>query len=249
MSLSTLLADKVVVITGASRGLGAGLAEAYGAAGARLGLCARSEVTGGGDRVVTARLDVGDEAAVDRFCAQVVAALGPIDLWINNAGLLAPVAPLAETEGDAWRSHLDTNVNGVWAGSRAFIRHRRQAGPGGVLVNVSSGAGRNAYAGWSAYCAGKAAVDRLTECVALEEAPHGLRAHAVAPGIIDTDMQALIRSTPAERFPSVDKFHRIKAEGRFSSPAWVAARLAELVFDPAHRSDEVLCGLPLEHPL
>lgn len=249
MSLAALLTDKVVVITGASRGLGAGLADAYGAAGARLGLCARSASWPLGDRVVAEGLDVADEDAVARFAAAVVKRHGAIDLWINNAGVLAPIAPLVEIEGAALRRHLETNLVGVWAGSRAFLRHRRAVGPGGVLINVSSGAARSAYAGWSAYCAGKAAVDRLTECIALEEQGHGTRAHAVAPGIIETDMQVLIRSTPAERFPMVGKFHQLKAEGRHSSTVWVAARLAELVFDPAHRTDDVLVSLPLEHPL
>ena len=90
---------------------------------------------------------------------------------------------------------------GVLFGTQAFVRHLRRRGGEGVLVNVSSGAARKPYAGWSVYCAAKAAVDRMTECVALEEAAHGLRAYALAPGVIDTDMQALIRATPAARFP------------------------------------------------
>jgi NAD(P)-dependent dehydrogenase (short-subunit alcohol dehydrogenase family) len=244
--LADLIADKVVVVTGSSRGLGAGLAAAYLSAGARLGLCARSATPSHDPRVVSAALDVADEAAVERFAGEVTTRLGPIDLWINNAGLLAPIGPLAEIDGAALRQHLETNVVGVWAGSRAYLRQRRSSG-GGVLVNVSSGAARKAYAGWSAYCAGKAAVDRMSECNAVEEP--WLRVHAVAPGVIDTDMQALIRSTPAARFPAVDRFVKMKAEGSFSTPGWVAARLAELVFDPGHRTSDVLVSLPLEHPL
>ena len=125
----------------------------------------------------------------------------------------------------------------------------RQHGGGGVLVNISSGAGRNPYHGWGAYCAGKAAVDRMSECLALEEADSGLRVHSVAPGIIETGMQELIRATPRERFPMVDKFLKFKEDDLFSSPRFVADRLVELAFDPSKTPDEVLVGFPLEHPL
>jgi NAD(P)-dependent dehydrogenase (short-subunit alcohol dehydrogenase family) len=242
-----LVRGRVVVITGASRGIGAGVAAAYRAAGAHLGLCARTPIPAG-DGAVTAGLDVTDAAAVARFADEVASRLGPIDLWINNAGVLEPIGPLADIELAAFARHLEVDLVGVFAGTQAYLRHRRRIGPGGVLVNISSGAARHAYAGWSAYCASKAAVDRLSECVALEEAGRGLRVHAVAPGIVDTAMQAQIRATSAERFPAVGKFLRLAAEGGFSTLPWVAARLAELVFDPDHRTDEVLVELALEFP-
>jgi NAD(P)-dependent dehydrogenase (short-subunit alcohol dehydrogenase family) len=247
VTLAELVGGRVVVVTGASRGLGAGLAAAYRAAGARLGLCARSAADATTATEVSRALDIVDDAAVERFAGEVAARLGPIDLWINNAGVLEPIAPLIDVDLAAVRRHLEINVVGVFAGTRAYLRHRRAVGGGGVLVNVSSGAGRKGYHGWSAYCAGKAAVDRLSECVALEQP--GLRVHAVAPGVIDTDMQALIRATPVERFAEVGRFERMKAEGTFSTTPWVAARLAELAFDPARQTTDVITALPLEHPL
>ena len=242
------LAGKTVVITGASRGLGAGLARDFAGRGMKLGLCARSApVLPDGPEVVAAELDVRDEEAVERFAAGVAARLGPIDLWINNAGVLEPIRPLVDAPADEWARHIEINVLGVARGSAAFCRHRRGVGPGGTLVNISSGAGRKGYFGWSAYCAGKAAVDRMSECLALEEATAGTRVLSVAPGIIDTRMQEQIRASTAADFPEVERFVRMKEEGRFSSTEWVAARLVELVFDPARRTDEVLVGLPLEH--
>jgi len=244
------LAGKTAVITGASRGLGAGLAEQFAQRGMRLGLCARgAPALPDGPAVVAAQLDVRDAAAVERFCADVVARFGSIDLWINNAGVLEPIRPLVEAPAADWARHIEINVLGVAWGSAVFCRHRRQVGAGGTLVNISSGAGRKGYFGWSAYCAGKAAVDRLSECLALEEQEAGTRILSVAPGIVETQMQEQIRASSAAHFPEVDRFVRIKQEGRFSSPAWVADRLLELVFDPARRTGEVLVGLPLEHPL
>jgi NAD(P)-dependent dehydrogenase (short-subunit alcohol dehydrogenase family) len=236
---------RTAVITGASRGLGAGLAQAFHARGLRLGLCARSApVLAGEPEVLAERVDVRDAAAVARFAAAVEARFGAIDLWINNAGLLEPIDPLRDIAPDAARAHLEVNVLGVLFGTQAFVRHLRRRGGEGVLVNLSSGAARKPYAGWSVYCAGKAAVDRLTECVALEEAAQGLRAYAVAPGVIDTDMQALIRATPAARFPAVERFVERKREGRFNTPAFVAAQLLALAFDPTARPSEVCIRLP-----
>jgi NAD(P)-dependent dehydrogenase (short-subunit alcohol dehydrogenase family) len=210
---------------------------------------ARRPVLPDGPDVVAGQLDVRDPEAVDRFCDRVTERLGAIDLWINNAGVLEPIGPLVQAPAAEWARHIEINVLGVAWGSAAYCRHRRQVGPGGTLVNISSGAGRRGYFGWSAYCAGKAAVDRLSECLALEEKAAGTRVLAVAPGVIETRMQEQIRATAAADFPEVDRFVRMKEEDRFSSPEWVAARLLELVFDPARQGDEVLVGLPLEHPV
>lgn len=238
------VAGKTAVITGASRGIGAGLASAFHTAGMNLALCARGEsAVPDGDRVISARFDVTDEAAMEAFCAQAEARFGHIDLWINNAGVLAPIGPLREIEVADFRRHLDINVTGVFLGTRAYVRHLHRVGGGGVLVNISSGAARNGYAGWSAYCAGKAAVDLLTESVAIEEQAIGLRAHAVAPGVIDTAMQELIRGTSADKFPMVDKFHAMKENDTFSSPEHVAREMLALAFDPARAGDPVRTGL------
>lgn len=235
------------MITGASRGLGAGLAQAFAEAGLRLGLCARSApVLADGPDVRAARLDVRDAAAVAAFATSVEARFGAIDLWVNNAGVLDPIAPLRDVEPGAARLHFEVNVLGVLHGSQAFVRHLHRRAGEGVLVNVSSGAAQKAYAGWSVYCAAKAAVDRMTECIALEEAAHGLRAFAIAPGVIDTDMQALIRATPAERFPEVGRFLERKREGRFNSARFVAEQILAIAFDPTSRPAEVCVRLPDE---
>jgi benzil reductase ((S)-benzoin forming) len=87
----------------------------------------------------------------------------------------------------------------------------------------------------------------MSEAMALEEAEHGLRVHAVAPGVIDTDMQTTIRNCTPEQFPRVQKFLDLKARDAFSSPAFVADRMLELAFDPQAADTPVLTTLPLEH--
>jgi NAD(P)-dependent dehydrogenase (short-subunit alcohol dehydrogenase family) len=238
------LSGRVAVITGASRGLGAGMAAHLATEGVILGLCARHRpelVAATRPRVhdglvehavvpLTAAVDVTDAAALCEFGDHVVGRFGRIDLWINNAGVLVPIGPLADADPDALAQNVDVNVRGVLYGSRWFARHVRRRGGGGVLVNITSGAAQRPYVGWAAYCAAKAAVDMCTEVVALEGRSWGLRAHAVAPGVVDTDMQALIRSTDEADFPEVAAFRAMADHHAFNTPTWVADRILELAF-------------------
>ena len=218
----------VAVITGASRGLGAGMAVALAAEGVRLGLCARTcPEAPDGTESVTGSVDVADADAVERFGSQVVTAFGRIDLWVNNAGLLDPIGPLADADPAAVRASIEVNVLGVVHGSATFARHvRGRPGPG-VLVNLSSGAATRPYEGWAAYGGSKAAVEMITEVVAREERSHGLSAYALSPGLVDTAMQSLIRSTPVAAFPAVERFREVHRRGAFNSPAWVTRYVLE----------------------
>jgi benzil reductase ((S)-benzoin forming) len=249
--MSRTLEGRVAVITGASRGLGAGLAARFAEHGVRLGLCARHEpaapVGAAPAGAVTASVDVTDAQAVDRFASEVADRLGPIDLWINNAGLLEPIAPLRDAEPSALEAHIRTNVLGVLYGSRAYARHVRRTNRGGVLVNITSGAATSVYEGWSAYCAAKAAVDQATRVIAAEEADAGLRAYAVAPGVVDTDMQAMIRATSPEAFPQVERFRKMAETGAFNTPRSVADHILGAAFDPAAEPDDIVWRVPTDY--
>jgi benzil reductase ((S)-benzoin forming) len=185
---------------------------------------------------------------VDEFALAVEERFGTIDLWINNAGVLEPIKPLRDVGATEFRDHIDINLTGLFLCTRAFVKHLHRRGTGGVLINVSSGAAWNAYAGWSAYCAGKSGVERLTECVQLEEEQHGLRAYSVAPGVIDTDMQTLIRDCTPEDFPEVERFRERKVTDSYNTAAFVAEHLLAMAFEPAARPEEVAVRLPDEKP-
>jgi len=223
------LRGKVAFITGASRGLGAGLAARFAEHGVQLGLCARHEPDGpAGSGALTASVDVTDVAHLERFADAVAETLGPIDLWINNAGVLDPMGPLRELEPDHIASALAINIGGVITGTQIFIDRSADAPPARrALINISSGAASSVYAGWSVYGAAKAAVDQLTRVVAAEEP--GLVCHAVAPGVVDTDMQAFIREQDAETFPAVDRFNDIDERGAWNSPTWIADHLLAIL--------------------
>lgn len=224
-----LLRGKVAVITGASRGLGAGIAARFASYGVDVGLCARTEPAAPqGVRALTGAFDITDAKAVDRFATAVASHLGPIDMWINNAGVLEPMGPqrLHQT-ADMYHS-LAVNVGGVANGTQAFSTRARGWVPARrVLVNISSGAATSIYEGWSIYGAAKAAVNHFTEIIAAEEP--GLLCYAVAPGLVDTDMQSEIRRQDARTFPAVDRFRQVAAEGAFNSPEWVADHLLGLL--------------------
>ncbi len=241
------LEGKVIVITGASKGLGAGLGARFAQLGATLGLCARTEPRPvEGTRALTGAVDVADAAEVERFAGAVEENLGPIDLWINNAGMLDPIGPQRLHDPDDVTMALLVNIGGVANGTRAFTRRARKWPPGHrVLVNISSGAARSSYEGWSVYGATKAAVDHFTEIVAVEEP--GILCHAVSPGVVETGMQAAIRATSADTFPSVDKFQRIHDEGMANTPAWVADHLAAILIGTL-MPDAIVYRVPDEHP-
>lgn len=240
------VAGRTALITGASGGIGAGIAERFAALGVRVALCARTEPTlpPGADGT-TASVDVTDADAVADFVEGAAAALGPLDLCIANAGILGPLGPLRDDDPAAVAATFRTNVEGVAHTAAAYARHvRGRSGPG-VFLGISSGAGRNPTAGWAPYAASKAAVDALCVAFAEEESDAGLRVVAVAPGVVDTGMQEAIRASTPDAFPRHEQFVRMKADEAFNGAAFVADHLLRLAFAP-EPGDDVLVRLPAE---
>lgn len=241
------LEGKVAFVSGASRGIGAALATRFEERGMRLVLCSRgAPVLATGERVLARRVDVRDAAAVEALASEGEARFGPVDLWINNAGVLEPIRPVRDVPVEAFREHIDTNLVGVFIGTQCYVRQLRRHGRAGVLVNLSSGAAWKPYAGWGAYCAGKAAVERFTEVVAVEESGIGLRAHSIAPGVVDTEMQVRIRAARDADFPDRGRFVRRKETGAFNDPVFVADEILAIAFDPDRRPEGVAVRLAFD---
>lgn len=238
--------SRIALITGSSRGLGAGIAREFAELGYQLALCSRSKpALDPCHDVLTAQFDIRDDAALRRFGEEAIDHFGRIDLWINNAGLLEPIQPLRDCDLSEWWELMEVNVRAVAHGSQIFARHVRDREGEGVLVNISSGAAHHGYAGWTAYCASKAAVDLLSEALQIEEREAGLRVYSVAPGVIDTDMQTLIRSRSEDDFPEVAKFHELKENESFNSTGYVARSLHEMAW--GEKPQDVVLRLPSEH--
>lgn len=242
--LTVLLDGRVVVITGASRGLGLGMANWYVDKGARVGACARTEPGIVGELVLTRAVDVTDSEELESFAAEVSAQLGPIDLWINNAGVLEPLARQRSLEWEVLAANFAINVGGVLNGTRAFLARLAADRHRGALINVSSGLGDRGLAGTTAYSAAKAAVNRLTEVVALEELELLTIARAVSPGMVDTDMQALIRSQSEDVLPDRERFRRSSEQGTMNTPEWVAEVFAGWVFGVDAPPESIVTRVP-----
>lgn len=195
--MKTDLTGKTVLITGASRGLGAALAGAFAAAGSRLVLCARGEdrlaelassLTAEGAEVEWSAADVTDREGVGSLVARGEARFGGVDAVVLNASILGSRVPLADQAPQEWRTVLDVNVTGALIAAQAVLpgmRARRR----GSIISVSSGVGDRPRAGWGAYAVSKWALEALTWNLALEEREHGIRANVVDPGRMRTDMR------------------------------------------------------------
>lgn len=227
-----MMQGKVVVITGAGRGIGAAAAREFAAAGARLALLARTgaEIEAlaaelGGD-VMALTCDVGDYAQVTAAFAAVVARFGALDVLVNNAGVIEPIARLAEADPADFARAVAVNLNGVFYGMRAALPQMR-AQKAGTIINVSSGAAVNPLEGWGAYCSSKAAALMLTRVGHLEEAAHGIRVLGLSPGTVATEMQVKIRASGVNPVSQLDPSVHIAAEWPAKTLVWMCGRGAD----------------------
>jgi NAD(P)-dependent dehydrogenase (short-subunit alcohol dehydrogenase family) len=223
---------KVVAITGASRGIGAAAARVFAAAGAKVALLARSEreidalAAEIGPAALALRCDVADWASVQQAVATVVQRFGRLDVLVNNAGTIDPIARLADVDPAAWGRAVDVNLKGVFHGLRAAIPVMRAQGSG-TIITVSSGAARAALEGWSSYCAGKAGALMLTQAAHLEEGPHGIRVLGLSPGTVATEMQVKIKASGINPVSQLDPAVHIPADWPARALLWMCGPEAD----------------------
>ncbi len=192
------LTGKTALITGASRGIGEAAAREFARLGANVALAARSKteikrIAGElGKQAIAVTCDVADAASVQDAVRATVTTFGSLDILLNNAGAIDPIAQIGDIDPDAWGRVIDVNVKGVYHGIHAALPHMRN---GGTILTIGSGAANSALEGWSHYCASKAAVHHLNRCLHQEKHGQGIRALVLSPGTVATQMQRDIKSS------------------------------------------------------
>ncbi|KAJ2657514.1 hypothetical protein IWW48_004479 [Coemansia sp. RSA 1200] len=229
---------RVAIVTGASRGIGLAISKGFLDNGVSVIGVARSH-----DALVKEQTKFMEECSQAAFipCAADIATAAGIEsvarsleqngldlcALINNAGVIQPIAKIADLNIDQWRRHFEVNVTAVVALTQRLVPVLRKNNA--RVINVSSGAASHAYGAWSAYCASKAAVNMITQSIAIEEPE--IVALAIRPGVVDTDMQGIVRNSGVESMLSseYEKFKSLHETGGLlppEKPAYSIVRLA-----------------------
>lgn len=237
--------DAAAIVTGHSRGIGEAVAA---------GLLARHVRVLGVSRHGNAELvrqhpgmlqeavvDLGDAAALSRWAADGAPRrfIGDAKraVLVNNAGVIQPIGPLETQDASLIARAITVNVAAAFMLSAAFVQATMQLAERRIL-HVSSGAGRKPYAGWSIYCSTKAAMDHHARCVALDRTPH-LRISSVAPGVVDTEMQAEIRASTDRNFPDRPRFVEMHRDHALPSPERTGGKLVDYLLSDVFGAEPV----------
>lgn len=217
MSFEMRLDGQVAIVTGASSGLGWHFATTLARAGAKVAVAARrtdrlqelvDEIQGFDGRAICVKLDVTDGDSIREAIAHTATELGPITVLVNNSGI-AITKPVLETSEEDWDAVLDVNLRGAWLMAQECAKHMADHGHGGSIINIASILGLRVTKQLASYAAAKAGLIHLTEAMALELAPHGIRVNAIAPGYVETEInkdfftseagQKMIKKIPQRR--------------------------------------------------
>jgi 3-oxoacyl-[acyl-carrier protein] reductase len=227
----------VVLITGASRGIGAATAKAFAAQGHAVAINYRTdeagaqavlrEIVSAGGQAMLAQTDVADAAACEHMLAQITQQLGPVSILINNAAQFDREPFDRVTFEDAQRV-LNANVLGPFVLSQLVVRGLMARKAGGSIVHISSVLAQHAFENRSIYIASKGAVEALTRAMAIELAPHNIRVNCIAPGLIATE--ALIAGLPEEARVATETLIPF---GRLGQPSEIADAIVFLASDAA----------------
>lgn len=216
------LSGRVALITGASRGIGLAIAQAYAQAGARVVLVSRKQksldkaaeaIRKEGGSALPLAAHTGDVVAIQQVVEQVIATYGGIDILVNNAGTNPHFGPILTAEESHWEKILDVNLRGYFRLAKACVPSMRKRG-GGKVINIASIAGMRPQPRMGVYCVSKAGVIMLTQVLAQELAAENIQVNAIAPGFIKTRFSRALWENPAIH----EEIVRSTPQGRMAEP-------------------------------
>jgi len=244
-TISRKLQGQVALITGGGRGIGAAAAELLAQAGASLVLTARSEeeidtvakrIRKNGGKAIAVPCDVSDFGQIEEVMDAALTQFDRMDILVNNAGLIWPLEEVAESDPDEWAYNIHVNLVGPYNLARHALPLMIDQGYGRIL-NITSGAANAAIIGASAYSAAKAGLDAFTRTLAAEVAGTGVMVNGLNPGMVDTEMQADVRSVDTEGTRlDTSLFHTAYESGMLHPPA-DAAKLIYWLVGPWGRNE------------
>ena len=232
------ISGKTILVTGASQGIGEATVRHLAAQGAVVAAAARSaeklkaiveDIADSGATAYAIACNVADFQDVVGTVNFCVEKTGRLDVLVNNAGTIEPIARIADSDPEQWGMAIDVNLKGVYHCTRAALPVMEKQG-GGIIINMSSGAATGALEGWSHYCTSKAAALSLTRCTHKEVADLGIRVVGLSPGTVDTQMQKEIKASGINPVSQLDPSAHIP-------PEWVAQAVAYLCTEDAREFD------------
>lgn len=242
------LDGQTAIVTGGGRGLGRAIAETLASLGAHVVIASRNapeldevvlRIKRARGRALAYAADVSDERQVQDLVINTERWVGPATILVNNAGIIEPITPLARSDATTWLRHIAINLGGVYLTTRAVLPGMLERGYGRI-VNISSHAAERPSAGWTAYTAGKAAVEQLTRSLGVELERTGVTVCALRPGKVETALQERVRRSSAEDFPRVEEYREAKRAGQVADPKDRARIVAYLVSDGAQRNGQIV---------
>jgi len=213
---------KVALVTGAASGMGLATAQAFAEAVAAVALADFREdivnaeagkLAAAGHKAVGIRCDVSDDAQVEQMVDRIVSEFGRLDGAFNNAGVMARIAPTADSSREEWDRVIGINLRGVWSSMKYELRQMQRQGSGAIVNNASVGA-LTGNPGIASYIASKHGVVGLTRTAALEYIQYGIRVNAVNPGLIDTQIARDVVSGDEQAYDEIAKNVPIRRAGR-----------------------------------